>query len=57
MVENTVGKGEFAHYEQFLHFPTEFLKDLYGRHIKTRACLGRVNLVQTKICCFVTSEE
>ena len=27
-------------------FPTVFSKDLYGRHIKTRACLGKgqVNL-------------
>ena len=24
-------------------FPTEFSKDLYSRHIKTRACLGNVN--------------
>ena len=34
-VENTVGKGEIA------PFPTEFSKDLYCRHIKTRACLGK----------------
>ena len=27
-VENTVGKGEIAHYERFL-FPTVFSKDLY----------------------------
>ena len=27
--ENTVRNGEIAHYEQFLLFPTEFLKDLY----------------------------
>ena len=25
-VENTVGKGEIAHYEQFLHFPLCFQK-------------------------------
>ena len=25
-VENTVGKGEIAHYEQFLHFPQCFQK-------------------------------
>ena len=37
-VENTVGKGEIAHYEQFLHFSQCFLK---CRHIKTRACLGK----------------
>ena len=39
-VENTVGKGEIALYEQFLLFPV-FSKDLYCRHIKTRACLGK----------------
>ena len=38
--ENTEGKGEIAHYEQFLLFPTEFSKDLYCRHIETMACLG-----------------
>ena len=26
IVEKTVGKGEFAHYEQFLHFPQYFQK-------------------------------
>ena len=40
-VENTVGKGEIAHYEQFSPFPTVFSKDLYCRHVKTRACLGK----------------
>ena len=40
-VENAVGKGEIAHYEQFLLFPQCFLKDVYCRHIKTRACLGK----------------
>ena len=25
-IENTVGKGEIAHYEQFLHFPHMFSK-------------------------------
>ena len=39
-VENTVGKGEIARYEQFLLFPV-FSKDLYCRHVKTRACLGK----------------
>ena len=32
-VENTVGKGEIARYEQFLLFPL-FSKDLYYRHVK-----------------------
>ena len=39
-VENTVGKGEITCYEQFLLFP-QLSKDLYGRHIKTRGCLGK----------------
>ena len=39
-VENTVGKGEIARYEQFLLFSQCFL-DLYCRHVKTRACLGK----------------
>ena len=38
--ENNVGKGEIAHYEQFLLFPV-FSKGLYYRHVKTRACLGK----------------
>ena len=40
-VENTVGKGEIARYEQFLLFPQCFLKDFFCRHVKTRACLGK----------------
>ena len=40
-VENTVGKGEIAHYEQFLLFPQCFSKDLCYRHVKTRACLEK----------------
>ena len=39
-IENTVGKGEIARNEQFLLFPV-FSKDLYCRHVKTRACLGK----------------
>ena len=38
-IENTVGKGEIARYEQFLLFPQFFSKDC--RHVKTRACLGK----------------
>ena len=34
-VENTVGKVEIA------RFPTVFSKELYCRHVKTRACLGK----------------
>ena len=41
-VGNSVGKGEIARYEQFLLFLIFFFfKDLYRRHIKTRACLGK----------------
>ena len=40
-VENTVGKGEIARYEQFLLFPQCFLKYLNCRHVKTRSCLGK----------------
>ena len=39
-VENTVGKGEIARYEQCLLFPV-FSKGLHRRHVKTRACLGK----------------
>ena len=39
-VESTVGKGEIAPNEQFLLFPL-FSKDMYCRHVKTRACLGK----------------
>ena len=37
-VEITVGKGEIS------PFPTVFSKDLYCKHIKTRACLGKVKV-------------
>ena len=37
-VENAVGKGEIA--LAIFPFPTMFSKDLYCRHLKTRACLG-----------------
>ena len=40
-VENTEGKGEIAHYEQFLLFPQCFQKDLSCRPVKPRACLGK----------------
>ena len=40
-VENTVGKGEIARYEQFLLFPSVFSEDLYRRQVKSRACLGK----------------
>ena len=34
--DNTVSKGEIAR-----PFPTVFTKDLYCRHVKTGACLGK----------------
>ena len=40
-VEKTVGKGEIARYEQFLHFPRCFQKDLSCSHAKTRVCFGK----------------
>ena len=40
-LENTVGKGEIARYEQFLLFPQCFQKTCTAEHIKTRACLGK----------------
>ena len=39
--ENTVDKGDIVHNKQFLLFPV-FSKDLYCRHVKTQACLGKV---------------
>ena len=39
--KNTVGKGEIAHYKQFVLFPTVFSKDWNCRHVKTRACMGK----------------
>ena len=33
-VEDNVGKGEIAYYEQFLLFSTVFSKDLFSRHVK-----------------------
>ena len=40
-VENTVGKGEIARYEQFLLFPQCFQKTCTAGTQKTRACLGK----------------
>ena len=38
-VENTVGKGEIARYEQFLLFPV-FSKGLFPRGVKRCYCVG-----------------
>ena len=40
-VENAVGKGEIAHDEQFLLFPTVFPNVLYCRQVKTKVYLGK----------------
>ena len=40
-VENTVGKGEIAHYEQFLLFPQCFQKTYTAVMLKKRACLEK----------------
>ena len=39
-VEDTLGKGEVAHYHHFLLVPV-FSKDLYYKHVKSRACFGK----------------
>ena len=41
LVENTVGNGEIARYEQFLLFPQCLKKKMWCRHVKTGACLGK----------------
>ena len=38
-VENTEGKGEIAHYKQFLLFPV-FSKGLFPRGVKRCCCVG-----------------
>ena len=41
-VENTMGKGEIARYEQFLLFPYVVVsKDLYCRQVENRVCCGK----------------
>ena len=37
----SVGNGEIVRLEEFSPFPTMFSKDLYFRHVKARACLGK----------------
>ena len=46
--ENTVGKGEIAHYELFLLFPWRF-QDLHCKHVKASTCLGK-GLVKSDMC-------
>ena len=40
-VEITMGKGEITCHEHFLFFSVVFSKDLYCKHVKTMACLGK----------------
>ena len=40
-VENSVEKGKNCLSQAIIPFSTEFSKDLYCRHIKTRACLRK----------------
>ena len=48
-VENTVEKGEIAHDEQFLLFPTVFSKDLYCRHkVLPKSCRSIVFCAKPK---------
>ena len=42
MVENTVGKGEIARYEQFLFFPQYFIKTHTSDKFKQELVLERV---------------
>ena len=49
LVENTEGKRVIACNEQFLHFPQWFSKDFFGRHVKTRACLGKASAIMRKV--------
>ena len=43
--ENIVGKG-WIDPLAICSFPTVFSKDLYGRHVKTRACLRKERVNQ-----------
>ena len=40
-VENIVGKGEIARYEQFLLFPAVISKDFYCKHVKNQGLFGK----------------
>ena len=46
-VENTVGKGEIAHYEQFLLFPQCFQKACFAGASKGMLCGNGLTLSQT----------
>ena len=57
MVENTVGNEEIAHYEQFFLFLRSVSKDMYCRHVKTRAVWVRVKRPFTKTVAFAASVD
>ena len=40
-LENNVGKGEIACYEQFLLFPYCFKNTCTLKYVKTKTCLGK----------------
>ena len=40
-VENSVGKGEIAQFEQFLCFPQCFQKDLQCRQVENKSLFGK----------------
>ena len=46
-VENTVGKGEIAHYEQFLLFPQCFQK-IYTANFSFSHCVSKRLILQTQ---------
>ena len=48
MVENNVGKKRNCLLQAISPIPTTFSKDLYCRHVKTRACLGKSQTLQSK---------
>ena len=50
-VENTVGKGRNCSIHAIPPFPAVFPKDLYCRHVKTRACLGKDYIEHTTCFC------
>ena len=47
LVENSVGKGEIAHYEQFLVFPQCFQKACFPGCQKVSLCGNGLTLYQT----------
>ena len=48
MVRKHCGKVTNCSYRAISPFPTVFSKDVYYRHVKARACLGKVELCTVK---------